>query len=104
VTVGNGTFLVARNPEPHSTLPYLLRLPLEGGRALKAKERWSATARVYCHPADQWPASVEIIEEVGIRRCERHGRAIDLTLDRAATTAPSSSSPNPFPAAQADAR
>lgn len=83
MTVGNGTFLVARNPDPHSTLPYLLRLPLEGGTALKAKERWPATARVYCHPADQWPASVEIIEEVGVRRCERHGRAIDLTLDRA---------------------
>jgi hypothetical protein len=75
-------FLVARNPDPESTLPYLLHLPLEGGIALKAKERWPATARVYCHPADGWPASVEIIEEVAVRRCERRGRAIDLTLDR----------------------
>ena len=24
-------FLVARNPDPASTLPYLLRLPIDGG-------------------------------------------------------------------------
>lgn len=33
------TFLVARNPEPDSTLPYLIRLPLgEGELVLKARE------------------------------------------------------------------
>jgi hypothetical protein len=75
--------VVARNPDPDSTLPYLLRLPLDGGIELKAKERWPATARVYCHPVDRWPADAELVEEVGVRHCARRGRAIDLTLDRA---------------------
>jgi hypothetical protein len=81
--IAAGTFLVARNPDPDSALPYLLRLPIEGGIELKAKERWPATARVYCHPIDYWPASAEVLEEVGVRQCERRGKAIDLTLDRA---------------------
>ncbi len=42
-------FVVARNPQDDSKLPYLLRLPLEGGLVLKARERWPTTARVYCH-------------------------------------------------------
>ncbi len=50
-------FLVARNPDADSKLPYLLRLPLEDGIVLKARESWPATARVYCHRFDQaWPA------------------------------------------------
>lgn len=41
------TFLVARNPEPDSTLPYLIRLPLGGGQlVLKARETWPRTAAV----------------------------------------------------------
>jgi hypothetical protein len=39
---------LARNPQADSKLPYLLRLPLEGGLVLKAREPWPATARV-CH-------------------------------------------------------
>jgi hypothetical protein len=42
----SGAFLVARNPDADSTLPYLLRLPLEDGLVLKARESWPATARV----------------------------------------------------------
>ncbi len=76
------TFLVARNPDEDSSLPYLLRLPIEGGLALKARERWPATARVYCHPAEAWPTGAEILEEVPVRRCERRGQAVDLVLDR----------------------
>jgi ERCC4 domain len=74
---------VARNPDPESTLPYLLRIPLDGGIELKAREPWPSTARVYCHPADEWPRDAQIIEEVPIRHCARRGRAIDLTLERA---------------------
>ena len=48
-----GSFLVARNTDPESSLPYLLRLPVQGGVELKARERWPATARVYCHPVDE---------------------------------------------------
>jgi len=78
-----GTFLVARNPDPDSSLPYLLRLPIEGGLELKARAPWPATARVYCHPIDDWPAGAETVEEVAVRHCVRRGRAIDLTLERA---------------------
>jgi hypothetical protein len=79
---GCGTFLVARNPAPESTLPYLVRIPLEGGIELKAKQPWPTTARVYCHPVDDWPADAQVVEEVRVRHCARRGRAIDLTLER----------------------
>jgi hypothetical protein len=77
-----GPFLVARNPDPGSSLPYLLRVPVDEGLALKAREAWPATARVYCHPLDHWPADAEVLEEVTVRTCRRRGRAIDLVLDR----------------------
>ncbi|MGH2985330.1 MAG: ERCC4 domain-containing protein [Solirubrobacterales bacterium] len=76
------TFVVARNPDADSKLPYLLRLPIDDGLELKARETWPATARVYCHPLDGWPADADLIEEVPVRRCARRGRAIDLVLDR----------------------
>lgn len=41
---GAEMFVVARNPQEDSRLPYLVRLPLEGGIALKARDRWPATA------------------------------------------------------------
>jgi ERCC4 domain len=76
-------FLVARNPEPDSRLPYLLRLPLEDGLVLKAREPWPATARVYCHLFDEpWPENAEIVEQTPVRLCRRRGAAIDLVLDR----------------------
>ncbi len=75
-------FLIARNPDPDSTLPYLPRLPIDGGILLKARDRWPTTARVYCHPLDEWPADAEIVEQVAIRSCQRRGAAIDLVLDR----------------------
>jgi hypothetical protein len=78
------TFVVAHNPDAESTLPYLLRLPVDGGIELKAREPWPATARVYCHPLDEgWPDAAEVLEEVPVRRCVRRGRAVDLVLDRA---------------------
>jgi hypothetical protein len=83
MTDATDCFLVARNPDPDSSLPFLLRLPIEGGVLLKARDRWPATARVYCHPLDQWPAEAEILETVAVRSCARRGAAIDLVLDRA---------------------
>lgn len=79
---GDRAFIVARNPDEGSSLPYLLRLPIDDGLELKARERWPATARVYCHPADGWPPDAEVLEEVPVRRCERRGQAVDLVLDR----------------------
>lgn len=77
-------FVVARNPDPESTLGYLVRLPIEGGLVLKAREPWPTTARVYCHPHDEaWPDDPDVVDEIPVRVCQRRGRAIDLVLDRA---------------------
>jgi len=77
-------FVVARNPDPDSKLPYLVRLPLgPNGVVLKARETWPRTAKVFCHRAAEWPAVPEIVERVPTRSCERRGPAIDLVLDRA---------------------
>lgn len=76
--------MVARNPEPESKLPYLLRVPLgRNGIVLKAREPWPRTSKVYCHRIDEWPLDVEILERVPTRSCVRRGAAIDLVLDRA---------------------
>jgi hypothetical protein len=81
-------FVVARNPDAASRLPFLVRVPLPGGDlVLKAKEPWPRTGVVYCHPAaGEWPeppASAEVLEQVPVRSCRRRGAAIDLVLDRA---------------------
>jgi ERCC4 domain len=76
-------FEVAANPEPDSTLPFLIRLPLATGElVLKARDSWPRTAKVYCHRADRWPEDPEIVERVPIRSCQRRGVAIDLVLNR----------------------
>jgi hypothetical protein len=76
-------FVVARNPEDDSKLPYLLRLPLEGGLVLKARESWPMTSRVYCHPfAGARPEDARIVEQTRGLSCRRRGAAIDLVLDR----------------------
>jgi hypothetical protein len=76
-------FLVAVNPDPASSLPYLIYLPLGNTELLlKARDRWPRTAAVYCHRAEQWPDGAEILEEVPVRSCARRGKAIDLVLAR----------------------
>ena len=75
-------FRIARNPDPDSTLPYLLWVPLAPNPlVLKAKETWPRTAKVYCHRGE-WPDDPEIVEETPVRSCIRRGVAIDLVLDR----------------------
>jgi hypothetical protein len=77
-------FRVVRNPDPGSSLPYLISLPLaEGALVLKAREVWPRTAKIYCHRSDDWPEAEQLIEEVPVRSCVRRGVAIDLVLDRA---------------------
>jgi hypothetical protein len=76
-------FVIARNPEASSTLPYLVRIPVgELGIVLKVRETWPRTAKVYCHRADEWPEDPEVVERVPVRHCVRRGAAIDLVLDR----------------------
>ncbi len=75
-------FVIARNPDPDSRLPYLLRLPLPDAPILKARDTWPRTARVFCHRTDEWPDDAEILEEVPVVSCTKRGVAIDLVLDR----------------------
>jgi hypothetical protein len=77
-------FVIARNPDEASSLPFLIRLPLgPNGVALKVRETWPRTSKVYCHRADEWPDDLEVIERVPVRSCVRRGAAVDLVLDRA---------------------
>jgi hypothetical protein len=76
-------FVIARNPDGESSLPYIVRIPLgEAGVVLKARETWPRTAKVYCHRVEEWPKDAEIVERVPVRACVRRGAAIDLVLDR----------------------
>jgi len=76
-------FVIARNPDGDSTLPYLVRLPLgETGIVLKSREMWPRTSKVYCHRVEEWPDDPDIVERVATRSCVRRGAAIDLVLER----------------------
>lgn len=76
-------FVIARNPDENSKLPYLVRLPLtDSGIVLKTRDTWPRTAKVYCHPSEDWPENPEIIERVPVRSCVQRGASIDLVLDR----------------------
>jgi hypothetical protein len=76
-------FVVARNPDQASSLPYLIRVPLPGRPVvLKARESWPRTAKVYCHRAEEWPEQAEVVERVPVRACVQRGASIDLVLDR----------------------
>ncbi|HET9101769.1 MAG TPA: ERCC4 domain-containing protein [Solirubrobacteraceae bacterium] len=76
-------FIVARNPQVDSKLPYLVRLPVDGGLVLKARDTWPSSARVYCHRFEEpWPTDAEVIEREPVRLCRRRGAAVDLVLER----------------------
>ena len=75
--------LIAVNPEQDSSLPYLVRIPLgDSGIVLKTRDTWPRTTKLYCHRAEGWPASAEIIERMPVRSCTQRGAAIDLIVDR----------------------
>ncbi|HZM79828.1 MAG TPA: histone-like nucleoid-structuring protein Lsr2 [Candidatus Limnocylindrales bacterium] len=76
--------LIARNPDPQSRLPYLLRVPLGAGLVFRARDTWPRTTAVYLHPVghDEWPDVPDLVERVSVRSCARRGAAIDLVLDR----------------------
>jgi hypothetical protein len=81
--VAGPVFSIARNPEKDSKLPYVLRLPLEGGLILKARDTWPRASRIYCHPFEgPWPEDAEAVEETPVLSCKRRGPVIDLVLDR----------------------
>lgn len=76
-------FVIAKNPDPDSRLPYLIRLPIDGGLVLKVRDTWPRTSRVFCARVDgAWPAEAQVLEEVPVSICRRRGVAIDLVLER----------------------
>jgi hypothetical protein len=81
--VTGASFVIARNPQEDSKLPYLLKLPLDGGLVLKARDTWPRSSRIYCHLFEEiWPQNAEVVEETEISICRRRGPAIDLVLAR----------------------
>jgi hypothetical protein len=76
--------LIARNPDPDSRLPYLLRLPLGDGLVFRTKDTWPRTTALYCYPvpATDWPERPDVVERVPLRACARRGAAIDVVADR----------------------
>ncbi len=76
--------LIARNPDPDSRLPYLIRVPLGNGMVFRTSGTWPRAKALYCYPvaSDDWPDDPDIVERAPILSCVRRGAAIDLILDR----------------------
>jgi hypothetical protein len=77
--------VIARNPDPESKLPYLLRVPLGEGLVFRTSGTWPRTKALYCHPVpvEDWPADPEPVETIQLRACQRRGAAVDLVAARA---------------------
>jgi len=76
--------LIARNPDPDSSLPYLLRLPIGAGLVFRTKGTWPRTSALYCHPVptSEWPGDEEVVERIALSACTRRGAAIDVVAAR----------------------
>ena len=68
--------LIARNPDPDSRLPYLIRVPLGDGMVFRTSGTWPRAKALYCYPvtAEDWPAEPDIVERAPIRSCVRRDR------------------------------
>jgi hypothetical protein len=75
--------LIALNPDPNSTLAYLVRVPL-GEIVLRTARTWPSTKALYCYPllAEEWPANPDIVQRIPLRSCLRHGTAIYVVAAR----------------------
>jgi hypothetical protein len=76
--------VVARNPDPESSLPFLLLVPVGSGLVFRTKGTWPRTSALFCYPVglDEWPAEPDVVERVPLRSCVRRGAAIDVIADR----------------------
>jgi len=76
--------IIAGNPDPDSTLPYLMRVPISGGLVFRTKGTWPRTNALYCHPvpASEWPDAPEVVERIPLQACNRRGAAIDIVAER----------------------
>jgi len=79
-----GELVIARNPDPESRLPFLMRLPLGDGLVFRTAGTWPRTKALFCYPVpvEDWPGEPEIVERVPVRACVRRGASIDLVLAR----------------------
>jgi hypothetical protein len=61
--LGPVELLIATNPDPDSTLPFLLRLPIGDGLVFRTKGTWPRTSALYCHPVpdSEWPDEPDIV-------------------------------------------
>jgi len=76
--------LLAANPDPDSSLPFLLRVPLGGGLVFRVKATWPRTNAVFAYPvpADEWPDDADIVERIPLRSVVQRGAAIDIVAAR----------------------
>ncbi len=76
--------LIARNPDPESKLPFLIKVPLGDGLVLRTSDTWPRTKALFCYPVPlaDWPAHPEVVESIPLRSCARRGGAVDVIADR----------------------
>lgn len=76
--------VIATNPDPDSSLKYLMLVPVGVGRVFRTSETWPRVKAVYCHPVSrsEWPDDPDIVETIPLRSCESRGASIDVIADR----------------------
>ncbi len=76
--------VIAVNPDPDSSLKYLMWVPLGEGRVYRTSDTWPRTKALFCYPVDrsEWPADPEVVERIPLRSCTGRGAAIDVIADR----------------------
>ncbi len=77
------SFVIAKNPDSDSRLPYLLRLPLpEGDLVLATRGRFPADRDLFCYQLEGWPEGAQELEVLPVVRLARRGKSVELVLDR----------------------
>ena len=76
-------FVIAKNPDESSRLPYLVRLPLQDGDlVLATRGRFPADRDLFCYQLQEWPQGAEELEVLPVVRIARRGKSVELVLDR----------------------
>ncbi len=76
--------IIVRNPDPDSSLPFLMRLPLGDGLVFRTSGTWPRVKALFCYQVDsaEWPSDPDVVERIEVRSCARRGASIDLVIDR----------------------
>lgn len=77
-------FVIAKNPNPDSHLPFLLRLPVAGEEplVLATAADWPGAKDTFCYQLDAWPEEAEVVHQIPVASCWRAGKAVHLMLER----------------------